>query len=652
MKKCAFFLFLVLSAFLLLSCEKMFESVGEPEQKYLSVSNLCPDDALTYIGDIANCSESETYYIVQNCLGYSDLKIAAALVEYNSLYPFFTDYLEDIELNAKQQMEYPDTLTYDPAKQYVEILVYLRTDVSAFDESDIVAYELRVFYDDFTNPPEDYYAKKVLLSPDMQIDLLTNRLITTGAVVNYWGAAGTGHVTIQEPNLTGIEVFAFPSNDDNGGGNASYTELSMQDYPGVWTELGQLGTICNVFAELDDNGDLRVDDSWGYSKTQYYVEYSQLDSNVSAYFDTIPINSMFMYGSFMISDATNYWIEYVIEHDSDDFSILSYDIRLLADFSQFGSGNFYAKNIDIPVEEVVSVGNNLSAVFAARLQGGAFGNTRKLLTTEYPEVWSQMQALGNLKGIYTTFDDNDDILMAMYPGTDLSGRSFIAEYSDLNAAVVNYKIRYPYTCGKFIEHSYNYDADCSYVEFIEVPSGELTVLAAQIFDTEELMNGADLCAVDVIPCFGQVMNTTSETVSIYDYICNGGMKQLDESVYSDVSNQLSSLGSGFKLFALFGAYGERFADNLYYAKYINLNDNVSDSFEAHMGDHANGFPYEIEHSIFYPDDYYVTYEINEDESNWTVIIYSAEEYLGGNHDCGWSIHGNIDDDVLDTITST
>lgn len=480
MKKSVWLLCLFLSTFSLISCDKLFEPAKEPEKKYLSVTSMTPNDAISYLGDISTSfASSNDYYVVRNCLGYSELYVMSAVVEYNGLNPAYSTYFSNLEKNAQMQFDYTNP-AYNASKEYVEFIIYFKPEMKTQGyPSSAVAYELRYLCGDFTNPPATgNYAKKLIISPDMQVDILAETMIVSGEKIHYWGSPAGGQLTVQ---------------------------------------------IAPLLA------------------------------------DAVPV----------------------------PYSNDTYD--------------------------------------------GSFGNTRKLKVTEYPDVWTQMEALGTLNGIYAAFEEDGNIVETVDPYSTIAGPSFIAEYSNLKTAVENFKNRNILAFDKFGEYSYNYNQNFKYVEFVTLPAApSFTVLVVRLLDTAKLIAGADLCAVDVVPTFGLLMNNDS----VYDYICNGGIKKLNPTDKQDVWNALNDLGTDLKLYAVYDIEGRIYTDTesgtKYYGEYTNLNDAVKNYLSDNL--RQDGFPNEMKY-IFQSGKYYVEYTVKED-SSWVLDLFSPDYYSAGNLDCG------------------
>lgn len=538
MKKSVWLLCLFLSTFSLISCDKLFEPVKEPEKRYLSVTSMTPEDAMAYIGDVVNVYDSvEPLYIIHDCFGYPELCIASAVVEYSALTPAFNTYF-DIEANARMQFDYQN-LVYTSSRDYVEFIAYAEPEMMTDDSpSHVVAYELRYLCGDITNPPATgNYARKIIFSPDMQVDMLTGTILATGEKVNYWGTPSAGQASVQSAPVLAAAVPVF---NGNNGGDDGDGYGAVQDYPSFIADFGDLLAVYSY--RSDGNTSPAVLDD-GCKMYSYYAEYSSLKSEVTLYFNSQPGYACFQRGSGITENAAHSYIEFSVFSDADD-SLRYYDIRYLADLNRKINGEACMKYLNVDPDDL----NGFNSIFEYLCS--ILPLTRPVNSSDYPDVWSQMGALGTISGIYANFDSDGNLQTTLFYDT-LPQVSFLVEYSSLNADVQTYKNTHRLSCSREAVYSYSCKGNLAYVEYsiISDPNTDSTYQNARIFDTQKMINGEDMCGVSVL-----LENGTDRVI---DYIRNGGTREITEGAYPDVWAELSGIGTLQKVYAIFDIQGNQ-----------------------------------------------------------------------------------------------
>lgn len=477
MKKSIWLLCLFLTAFSLISCGKLFEPAEDPEKKYLSVTTMTPNDALAYIGDITDSFPSPNdHYIVRNCFGYSELYAKTVIVEYSGLSQAYSTYFSNLETNTRMQFDYVNPV-YNSSREYVEFIIYFEPEKKTDGyPSEAVAYELRYLCGDFTNPPATgNYAKKVILSPDMQVDILTETFITTGEKIHYWGSPSAGPLKIQSaPILTGAMPVSH-GNDDNGGAFGNTRKLKESDYPDVWAQMGALGTISGIYANFDSDGNIVPTSYYGATAESFLVEYRSLNDAVLTYKN----NHRLVYntvGSYSYSfDSDCYYAEY---NELTGLDILAV---YLLDIDELQAGN------ECGVRVWESDAFTADSSFIDYIQNGGIKQIEQSYVSS-EAWWSQLTDLGTISQLYGKFDASGSMDSTVY----------YAVYFTLEDDVVNY----------YNAHVSG-DPDTVLVELdIPLSDGLYYVIfhpvsfQTNIYSASDFLNGAS-CEVIITPSTGE-----------------------------------------------------------------------------------------------------------------------------------------------------
>ena len=152
----------------------------------------------------------------------------ACIVEYNSIDPVYLEYVESLENNnalMHQNYEGFSKDTIDPEKKYVEFASYY--DVNT---GEVLFHEIRIFFGNFmeTYKKELWYAKSVLFSPDMQIDVDKRVNVLTGERETY------------SPNFSPTAI--------KNPGSAGHVKYEMREVETRTDLMLRLGDISRVFA--------------------------------------------------------------------------------------------------------------------------------------------------------------------------------------------------------------------------------------------------------------------------------------------------------------------------------------------------------------------------------------------------------------------
>lgn len=641
MKKCVWLLCLFLTAFSLISCGKLFEPAEDPEKKYLSVTTMTSNDALAYIGDITNSFPSPNdHYVVRNCFGYSELYVKSVVMEYHGLSQAYSTYFANLETNTRMQFDYVNPV-YTSSREYVEFIIYFEPEMLTDGyPASAVAYELRYLCGDFTNPPATgNYAKQLILSPDMQIDILAEKLIVTGEKIHYWGSPSAGQLKVQSAPVLTNAIGIPSSNNGNNGNNGGDGYGAVQDYPSF---IADFGDLLAVYSYRSDGNTSPVVDADGSKMYSYYAEYSSLKSEVTLYFNSQPGYAYFQRGSGITENAAHSYIEFSVFSDADD-SLRYYDIRYLADLNRKISGEACTKTLNVDPDDL----NGFNSIFEYLCS--ILPCTHPIDPSAYPDVWSQMEVLGDIKAIYANFDDDGNIMPTSYYGSN-PAESFLVEYTSLDDAVLAYKDKYRPVNTAYTPYEYLFDSDCYYVEYSKLT--DFDYLSVYLLDTQKLQSD-NYSAVSVGPAG---LGLIDKSDSIIDYIRYGGMKQIDSSTAPDVWNRMNEIGSGLTLYAEFDSFGQLMADEgqtTYYGAYSAFNDTASEYCDNTA--HYSGFPIAIEATFIQDHSFYLEYNIYDDDSSspdkWEATLYSADEFLNGNHDCGVGVHGYKSKSIQYTIQS-
>lgn len=195
-------------------------------------AQLTEDEAIAAkLGNVSTIYYSAARYaedqIIPDFRGYKQVRFHSILVEYHDIFSVYDDYIVSYAKrlegnNALMHHSYAGQ-TYKADKTYVEIATY--TDVAT---NKPVAREIRVFNGNFMEEYENnfWYAKSVLVSPLLQVDLEKGLYIATGTPVK------------------ADDPFGKTLND-------GYAISLREDWMSI------LGEVSNVYAETDDDGNLK-----------------------------------------------------------------------------------------------------------------------------------------------------------------------------------------------------------------------------------------------------------------------------------------------------------------------------------------------------------------------------------------------------------
>ena len=164
---------------------------------------------------------------INNFRGYQVI-FDACIVEYNSIDAVYLEYVENLENNNSlmhQEYENFTKKTVDPEKKYVEFASYFDVNTGR-----ILFHEIRIFFGNFmdTYNNEFWYAKSVLFSPDLSIDVERKINIFTGEYDTYSPKISPNGITNSE--------------------SAGYVNLEMKEVDKRTELMLRLGEINRVFA--------------------------------------------------------------------------------------------------------------------------------------------------------------------------------------------------------------------------------------------------------------------------------------------------------------------------------------------------------------------------------------------------------------------
>lgn len=232
--------------------------------------------------------------IIENFFGNKQVSFQSTVGEFNSIYDAFgnyiADYVENEEKNAMLHHGYPE-LTFNPKQKYVEIAHYRNVATN-----EIVAKEIRVFDGNFLEDAQNssWYAKSVLLSADMTVDLQKGINIYTHEKVN------------------------------------AFTQLppTVHEYPEY---IKPFGTLENVYADVDTSGNVKSfefinDEDRMVRNVTYVAEFSALNDNVISYFSKIDDNCG-RQGPNIEKDADKFYLSFT-EFTYMETNLTWYSIRL------------------------------------------------------------------------------------------------------------------------------------------------------------------------------------------------------------------------------------------------------------------------------------------------------------------------------------
>ena len=251
----------------------------------------------------------------------------ACIVEYNSIDPVYLEYVESLENNnalMHQNYEGFSKDTIDPEKKYVEFASFY--DVNT---GEVLFHEIRIFFGNFmeTYKNEFWYAKSVLFSPDMQIDVDKSVNVLTGESETY------------SPNFSPTSI--------KNPGSAGHVRYEMREVETRTDLMLRLGDISRVFAWFsnDEFDYIRMFGGDEILAECYLVELNNLSDEVLEKLESINSTSKALHQRewTIVSLEGKEYVEVIYYNNVIDSSKSFIDLRLRTEKMEGTSYGYYTE---------------------------------------------------------------------------------------------------------------------------------------------------------------------------------------------------------------------------------------------------------------------------------------------------------------------